>query len=101
MAHQKFWQNFMAHQYMPKIFHDPDKNPPALPSPYLRYEVLSALRTAYYLLLKKVMYHRQIIQGLRLNFQVSHLCILGKVVVQELNLKGLFLQHSSTLYVDH
>ena len=27
----------MAHQYMPKIIHDPYKNPPALPPTYLRY----------------------------------------------------------------
>ena len=25
----------MAHQYMPKIFHDPHKNPPVLPPTYL------------------------------------------------------------------
>ena len=35
MAHQKFEKYFMAHQYMPKIFHDPHKNPPA-PSPNVR-----------------------------------------------------------------
>ena len=33
---------------------------------------------------KKVICHRQIIYGLGLNFQASHLCILGKVAVQEL-----------------
>ena len=27
----------MAHQYMPKILHDPHKNPPALPLTYLMY----------------------------------------------------------------
>ena len=27
----------MAHQYMPKIFHDPDKNPPAHFPTYLMY----------------------------------------------------------------
>ena len=27
MARQKFEKYFMAHQYMPKIFHDPSKNP--------------------------------------------------------------------------
>ena len=27
----------MAHQYMPKIFHDPHKNPPAPPPTYLMY----------------------------------------------------------------
>ena len=27
----------MAHQYMPKIFHGPHKNPPALPPTYLMY----------------------------------------------------------------
>ena len=27
----------MAHQYMPKIFHGPLKNPPALPPTYLMY----------------------------------------------------------------
>ena len=26
----------MAHQYMPKTFHDPHKNPPAPPPTYLR-----------------------------------------------------------------
>ena len=28
---------FMAHQYMPKIFHGPPKNPPAPPPTYLMY----------------------------------------------------------------
>ena len=27
----------MAHQYMPKIFHDPHKNPRASPPTYLMY----------------------------------------------------------------
>ena len=27
----------MAHQYMPKIFHGPHKNPPAPPPTYLMY----------------------------------------------------------------
>ena len=27
----------MAHQYMPKIFHGPHKNPPAPPPTYLKY----------------------------------------------------------------
>ena len=27
----------MAHQYMPKIFHDPYKNPPAPPPTYIMY----------------------------------------------------------------
>ena len=27
----------MAHQYMPKMFHDPNKNPPAPPPTYLMY----------------------------------------------------------------
>ena len=27
----------MAHQYMPKIFHDPHKNPPVAPPKYLMY----------------------------------------------------------------
>ena len=31
----------MAHQYMPKIFRDPDKNPPASPSTYLLYGPLT------------------------------------------------------------
>ena len=35
--------------------------------------------TVYYLLLKKS----------ELNFQASHLCILRKVVVQQVNLQGL------------
>ena len=28
---------FMAHQYMPKMFHGPHKNLPALPPTYLMY----------------------------------------------------------------
>ena len=35
MAHQKFRKIFMAHQYMPKIFHGPHKNPPTSPPTYL------------------------------------------------------------------
>ena len=31
----------MAHQYMPKIFHDPHKNPPATLPTYLMYGPLS------------------------------------------------------------
>ena len=31
----------MAHQYMPKIFHDPHKNPPAPPPTYLMYGPLA------------------------------------------------------------
>ena len=48
MAHQEFWKNiswpiknfekiFMAHQYMPKIFHGPHKNPLPPPPTYLMY----------------------------------------------------------------
>ena len=33
----------MAHQYMPKIFHDPHKNPPVPPPTYLMYGPLEAL----------------------------------------------------------
>ena len=54
---------------------------------YLHLHLSSALMTAYYVLLKIVMYHWKIIQGLRLNFQVSRLCMLRKVAVQELNLE--------------
>ena len=32
---KNFEKYFMAHQYMPKIFHDPHKNLPALPPTYL------------------------------------------------------------------
>ena len=32
----------MAHQYMPKIFHGPHKNPPATPPTYLMYGPLTA-----------------------------------------------------------
>ena len=32
-----FQKYFMAHEYMPKIFHDPCKNPLALPPTYLMY----------------------------------------------------------------
>ena len=36
---------FMAHKYMPKIFHGPHKNPPAPPPTYLMYGPLgSALK---------------------------------------------------------
>ena len=31
----------MAHQYMPKIFNDPHKNPPALSPTYLMYGPLA------------------------------------------------------------
>ena len=34
---KSFEKYFMAHQYMPKIFHDPHKNPLALPPTYLMY----------------------------------------------------------------
>ena len=34
IEHKNF---FMAHQYMPKIFHGPHKNPPAPPPTYLKY----------------------------------------------------------------
>ena len=38
----------MAHQYMPKIFHDPHKNPPA-PSPtYLMYGPLLEVLLKFY-----------------------------------------------------
>ena len=33
----------MAHQYIPKIFYGPQKNPPAPPPTYLMYGPLSAL----------------------------------------------------------
>ena len=33
----------MVHQYMPKTFHDPHKNPPAPPSTYLIYGPLISL----------------------------------------------------------
>ena len=32
----------MAHQYMPKIFHDSHKNPSALPPTYLMYGSLAS-----------------------------------------------------------
>ena len=35
-SHQKFSKDFMAHQYLPKIFHGPCKNLPPL-SVYLMY----------------------------------------------------------------
>ena len=40
----------MAHQYMPKIFHDPHKTPPAFPPTYLMYGPLekSVYLTVYY-----------------------------------------------------
>ena len=31
---------FTAHQYMPKIFHEPHKNSPAFPPKYLMYSPL-------------------------------------------------------------
>ena len=31
----------MAHQYMPKIFHDPHKSPPVTPPTYLMYGPLA------------------------------------------------------------
>ena len=34
---KNFGKYFMAHQYMPKIFHGPHKNPPAPPPTYLMY----------------------------------------------------------------
>ena len=53
---------------------------------HLNLHLSSALTTAYYVLPKKVMHHRQAIYCLRLNFQASHLCILEKTAIQELNL---------------
>ena len=34
---KNFEKYFMAHQYMPKILHDPHKNPPPPPPKYLMY----------------------------------------------------------------
>ena len=34
---KNFENYFMAHQYMPKIFHDPDKHLPVPPPTYLMY----------------------------------------------------------------
>ena len=34
---KKFEKYFMAHQYTPKIFHDPHRNPPVSPPTYLIY----------------------------------------------------------------
>ena len=34
---KKFEKYFMAHQYVPKIFHDLHKNPPAFAPTYLMY----------------------------------------------------------------
>ena len=34
---KNFQKYFMAHQYMLKIFHDPQKNPPVPPPTYLMY----------------------------------------------------------------
>ena len=34
---KSFEKYFMIHQYMPKIFHDPHKNPPAPPPTKLMY----------------------------------------------------------------
>ena len=39
----------MAHQYMPKIFHDPPQNPSGTPPTYLMFDPLTILaRTVYY-----------------------------------------------------
>ena len=35
MPIKNFEKCFMAHQYVPKIFYDPRKNPPVLPPAYL------------------------------------------------------------------
>ena len=34
---KNFEKYFMTNQYMPKIIHDPHKNPPAPPPTYLMY----------------------------------------------------------------
>ena len=39
---KNFENYFIAHQYMPKIFHGPHKNPPALPPTYLIYGPLAS-----------------------------------------------------------
>ena len=36
-----FEKYFMAYQYMPTIFHEPHKNPPATPRTYLMFGPLS------------------------------------------------------------
>ena len=41
MPSKNFQKYFMAHQYMPKIFNDPHKNPPALSPTYLMYGPLA------------------------------------------------------------
>ena len=43
---KSFEKYFMAHQYMPKIFHDPHKNPlppPTPPATYLTYGSLEGI----------------------------------------------------------
>ena len=37
----------MTHQYMPKIFHDPHKNPPAAPPTYLMYGSLTVMKSFF------------------------------------------------------
>ena len=34
---KNFEKYFMVHQYLPKLFHDPHKNPPAAPPTFLMY----------------------------------------------------------------
>ena len=58
MAIKNFEEYFMTHQYMPKIFHGPHKNPLALPPTYLMYgpliiELLQPRKDLVLTLLKK------------------------------------------------
>ena len=53
----------------------------------------SLLTNPYQILLKKGMCHQQIVQDSKLKFQVSHLYILRKVAVRELNLEEPQPQH--------
>ena len=42
---KSFEKHFMAHQYMPKIFHDPHKTPSPPPPLYLMYVALYIVKT--------------------------------------------------------
>ena len=58
---KNFWNYFMAHQYMSKIFHDPHKIPPASPPTYLMYGPLwsSCNFSGYWTLISKVYFFEE------------------------------------------
>ena len=54
---KSFEKYFMAHQYMPKIFHDPHKTPLPPPPLYLMYVALYIVKTVNMSFLNTMLYY--------------------------------------------